>query len=71
MYIQTPSGTLRVLRRIGISYEYYETPEGFFTQNPQKGFVPVPTSSKALSRAISVADSRDQLQGLSLLRKRP
>lgn len=48
----------RVIRRVGYCREYYETESGYWTLNPQKGFVRVPLDSRALAYTLSETVSR-------------
>jgi hypothetical protein len=56
--IPTAFGDRYVVRRFGVTLEYYETiptksaPHGeFWVLNPQRGFVPVSSTSRGLVRA--------------------
>lgn len=60
--INTPQGSKRVLRRVGVAGEYYLTsptetsPNGeWWTLNPQTGYVSVPWNSRALCSALEVS----------------
>jgi hypothetical protein len=62
MIIKTPFGPKRIVRRVGACAEYYfEAPGpsapngGWWTLNPQHGFVPVASNSRALLAALSEA----------------
>lgn len=59
MTIETAFGRKQVLKRVGASGEYYYTaatkaaPNGeWWILNPQKGYVPVPSNSRALQYAL-------------------
>lgn len=59
MQIETAFGKRTVVRRVGAQGEYAETlptpsaPHGeWWTQNPQRGWVPVPSNGRALLSAI-------------------
>lgn len=61
MTIQTAFGRKRITRRVGVVGEYYfeapspSAPNGaWWTLNPQKGFVPIPSNSRALHAALAV-----------------
>lgn len=63
--IQTPAGKKHIGRRVGVAKEYYfELPSpsapngGWWTLNPQHGFVSVPSNSRALRAAIEAEDTR-------------
>lgn len=54
--IQTMLGKRRVVRRIGRGAEYYETSDGnWWVLNQQRGFVPVPGTSRGLALALAEA----------------
>jgi len=62
LFVQTAFGKKAVVRRFGVSGEYVETiptpsaPHGeFWTLNPQRGWVPVPSNGRALRAAIAAA----------------
>lgn len=62
--IKTAFGDKHVSKRVGICGEYYLTlptpsaPNGeWWTCNPQRGFVPVPSNSRALVAAIAESAS--------------
>lgn len=61
MTIQTAFGRKKITRRAGVAGEYYfEAPSpsapngGWWALNPQKGFVPVASNSRALLAALEV-----------------
>lgn len=60
MTINTPFGRKIIVRRVGTSGEYYQEAStgDWWTCNPQHGFVPVASNSRALQAAIAGEEAR-------------
>ena len=60
MVIETAFGRKHIVRRVGPQREFYQdTDHQWWTVNPQHGWVPVPSNSRALRASIPSYTTQD------------